>query len=58
MHEVETVERMVSILDPSIHVSSARLTGMALDRCFLVDYLQFLRVSRDFELVSRDDSHH
>jgi hypothetical protein len=30
---------MVSVLYPTIHVRSARLAGMALDRCFLVDYL-------------------
>jgi hypothetical protein len=31
---------------------------MALDSGVLVDYLQLFRVSRDFDLVSRDDSHY
>jgi len=52
VHEVESVERMVAVLDAAVHVHAAAGAGVALNRGFRVDDLELLRILGDFEFVA------
>src|SRR5436309_9698822 len=54
MDEIEAVEWMPGVLDPAIHMRTAGLAGMALDRRRRVDNLQLVAVLDHFHIVARD----
>jgi hypothetical protein len=58
MDEIETVERMLRVVDAPVHVNSAARAGVALDRGVGIDDLELLLVRGDFEVVARNDADH
>src|SRR5207248_5993817 len=55
MDEIEAVEWMPGVLDPAVHMRTAGLAGIALDRRRRVDNLQLVAVLGYFHIVARDD---
>src|SRR5512134_2141314 len=54
MDEVEAVERMPGVLDPAVHMRTAGLAGVPLDRRRRVDNLQLVAILEHFHIVARD----
>src|SRR5688500_4040146 len=46
-------ERMAFVFDAAVHVSTAGLAGMTLNRCGLVDDYDLLAILADFQIVAR-----
>ena len=57
MDEVETMERVILVLDPAVHVHATLGARIALDCCLLVDDLQLVLVGRHRQLVARDHAY-
>src|SRR4051794_19999323 len=51
VHEIETVERVVLVLDAAIHVDAATRARMTLNSCGRVDDLELLFIGSDLDLV-------
>ena len=58
MYEVESIERMIPVLDAAEHVHAAAAAGVALNRRLGIHDLELLRILGDFELVACHDGHH
>jgi len=55
MDEIKSVERMVLVLDPAIHVNAAFAAAMALDRGGFVHHFQLVAVFQYLDRVTRHD---
>src|SRR5258708_4591531 len=58
MDEVETIERMALVLDAAVHMGTANLASMPLDRRRRVDHAQLIAVLKNGHVVARDDRDH
>src|SRR6185295_10456641 len=58
VHEVETEERMVGVLDAPVHVNAAGAAGMALNRRAGVDHAELLPVGAHADIVLWHHGHH
>src|SRR5687767_8204600 len=58
MDEVETVERMRLVLDAAVHMRTAGLAGVALDRRRGIDNPKLVAVLEDAHIVARHRRHH
>src|SRR5258708_31805429 len=58
MDEVETIERMRLVLDAAVHMGTATLAGVPLDRRRRVDHAQLVAVLKNGHVVARDNRDH
>src|SRR5579859_60503 len=58
MNEIQTVERMRLVLDATVHMRSANLAGMSLDRRRCINHVKLVAVLENTDIFTRHDRNH